>query len=217
MKQLYLDRVGGVLCAEGAGRFDAAARRWEASPAPARDPIGLREAVRWLQRDSGMPCRVPIGVIGPRDAKPAERDAAFVIGAGLAGLGLTLICGGKTGVMEAACDGAASAGGLSLGLLPDNEWTAANRFVGVPIATGIGVARNAIIARAALALIAVGGGYGTLSEIAFGLQFSRPVLTLLDAPAVSGTLVMASPEAALDAICEIVLNLPLSRTAGEGG
>jgi uncharacterized protein (TIGR00725 family) len=118
-----------------------------------------------------------------------------------------LLCGGKDGVMEAACEGVASAGGMSIGLLPDDEWQAANRFVTIPIATGIGVARNAIIARAGLALVAVGGGYGTLSEMALALQFGRPVLTLLDAPAVSGARPMDSVEAALDAVCHIVLAL----------
>ena len=170
----------------------------------------MREAVRWLQQGSGQPCRVPIGVIGTRRAKAAERQAAFALGAGLGALGLVLICGGKGGVMAAACAGVAAAGGLSIGLLPDDEWAAANPHVGVPIATGIGVARNAIIARAALALIAVGGGYGTLSEIAFGLQFGRPVLALAGAPPVAGVRSMASPEAALDAVCRIVLALPES-------
>ena len=164
--------------------------------------------MRWLQRDSGTPCRPPIGVVGPRKASDAEREAAFLLGAGLAGLGLTLLCGGKTGVMEAVCAGAASAGGVSIGLLPEGKWQAANRFVTVPIATGIGVARNAIIARAALALVAIGGGHGTLSEIAFALQFGRPVLTLLGAPAVAGTRPAPSPDSALDTVCEIVLALP---------
>jgi uncharacterized protein (TIGR00725 family) len=206
---LRLDRAGRRLLCDGLGGFDPATRRWTAAPPTGGEPIGLRDAVAWLQRESGAPCRVPIAVIGPREASAAEREAAFAVGAGLAALGLTLLCGGKGGVMEAACAGAASAGGLSIGLLPDDDWAAANRFVAVPIATGIGVARNAIIARAALALIAVGGGYGTLSEIAFALQFGRPVLTLLDAPAVAGARACASAGAALDAVCRVVLAIPL--------
>jgi len=157
--------------------------------------------VRWLQRDSGTPCRVPVAVIGPREAAEAERQAAFALGIGLAGLGIVLLCGGKGGVMAAACEGAAGAGGLSIGLLPDAEWQAANPFVTIPLATGIGEARNAIIARAALALVAVGGSHGTLSEIALGLQFGRPVLSLLDPPPVAGAVLMPSVEAALDAVC----------------
>ncbi len=206
--ELRLDRAGGRLLS-GLGRFDPAARRWTGRPARGGEPVGLRRAVTWLQKESGAPCRAPVAVIGPRDASPAEREAAFAVGAGLARLGLTLLCGGKSGVMEAACAGVAAAGGLSIGLLPEGEWQAANRFVTVPLATGIGVARNAIIARAALALIAVGGGYGTLSEIAFGLQFGRPVLTLLDAPAAAGTRACAAPDEAIDAACRIVLALPL--------
>lgn len=206
--RLFLDRTGGTLFCAGAGLFDPAARRWTLAASVAGEPIGLREAVRWLQKDSGTPCRVPVAVIGPREGSASEREAAYALGAGLAGLGLTLLCGGKSGVMEAACAGAASQGGLSIGLLPEGEWQAANPFVAVPIATGIGVARNAIIARAALALIAVGGGYGTLSEIALGLQFGRPVLALLDAPAVAGTRRCPSPDDALDAVCRIVLALP---------
>jgi uncharacterized protein (TIGR00725 family) len=208
MERLYLDRGVGRLYGDGVGAFDPAARRWLPATGLSGEPIEPHRAVVWLQRESGAPCRVPIGVIGPREASAAERDAAFAIGAGLAGLGLTLLCGGKGGVMEAACAGAASAGGLSVGLLPDDDWGAANPYVAIPIATGIGVARNAIIARAALALVAIGGGYGTLSEIAFGLQFDRPVLTLLDAPAAAGTRPCASPEAALAVLCRIVLALP---------
>jgi uncharacterized protein (TIGR00725 family) len=204
---LLLDRTGRRLFHDGT-LFDATERRWSATADMSGEPVGLREAVRWLQRDGGTPCRVPVAVIGPREAAEAERQAAFALGAGLAALGIVLLCGGKGGVMEAACEGAAAAGGLSIGLLPDAEWQAANRFVTIPLATGIGVARNAIIARAALALVAVGGGYGTLSEIALALQFGRPVLTLLDPPPVAGVVAMTSVDAALDAVCRIVLALP---------
>ncbi len=205
---LYLDRSAQRLSATGLGCFDPIARSWAPDGPIAGEPVSLDDAVGWLQRDSGTPCRVPIGVIGPREATLEERDAAFAVGAGLADLGLTLLCGGKTGVMEAACAGAASRRGLSIGLLPDDDWRAANAHVSVPIATGIGVARNAVIARAALALIAIGGGYGTLSEIAFGLQFGRPVIALLRAPAVAGTRPAASPRAAIELVCRYVLCFP---------
>ena len=188
--------------------FDPGARRWSKTTEMRGEPVGLREAVHWLQRDSGTPCRAPVAVIGPRAAAEPERQAAFALGGGLAALGIVLLCGGKGGVMEAACEGAAAAGGLSIGLLPDAEWQVANRFVTIPLATGIGEARNAIIARAVLALVAVGGGYGTLSEIALALQFGRPVLTLLDPPPVAGVIPMTSVDAALGAVCRIVLALP---------
>jgi len=188
--------------------FDPKGRHWTTATEPlAGEPIGLREAVRWLQSESGAPCRVPVAVIGPRDADETQRQIAFAAGAGLAALGLVLLCGGKGGVMEAACEGVSSAGGISVGLLPDIEWDAANRFVTIPIATGIGEARNALVARAALAIIAIGGSYGTLSEIAFGLQFGRPVLTLLDPSPIPGTRSMGSAEAALDSVCRIILSL----------
>jgi uncharacterized protein (TIGR00725 family) len=205
---LLLDRAGRHL-SHDSRLFDPAARRWSEAVDIAGEPVDLREAVRWLQRDSGIPCRVPVAVIGPRAASEEERQAALALGAGLAGLGIVLLCGGKGGVMEAACEGAASAGGLSVGLFPDTEWQAANRFVTIPLATGIGEARNAIIARAALALVAIGGGYGTLSEIALALQFGRPVLALLDPPPVAGVVPMTSVDAALDAVCRIVLALPI--------
>jgi uncharacterized protein (TIGR00725 family) len=207
MDDLHLDRVGGRLLRRGAV-FDPLERRWTESSDSGGEPIGLRDAVRWLQSDPAMRCRVPVAVIGPRDATRAQREAAFALGAGLAGLEIVLLCGGKGGVMEAACAGTASAGGLSIGLLPDNHWRGANRFVAIPLATGLGVARNAVIARAALALVAVGSGYGTLSEIALALQFGRPVLALLDAPPVVGTRPMGSVDAALDAVCRIILELP---------
>jgi uncharacterized protein (TIGR00725 family) len=205
---LHLDRNRRRLVYDGR-LLDPAARRWTTAADIAGEPVGLRDAVRWLQRDSDAPCRVPVAVIGPRAASEGERQAALALGAGLAGLGIVLLCGGKGGVMEAACEGAATAGGLSVGLLPDTEWQAANRFVTIPLATGIGEARNAIIARAALALVAIGGGYGTLSEIALALQFGRPVLALLDPPPVAGVVPMTSVEGALDAICRIVLALPI--------
>ena len=193
---------------QGGKVFDPAARRWTlTAETVVGEPIGLSDAVRWLQSESGSPCRVPVAVIGPRDATATHRQAAFAVGAGLGRLGLVLLCGGKGGVMEAACEGAASVGGISVGLLPEGEWQAANRFVTIPIATGIGEARNALIARAALALIAIGGSYGTLSEIALGLQFGRPVLTLLDAPTLDGAWPMGSADAALDSVCRLVLGL----------
>lgn len=128
----------------------------------------------------------PVAVIGPRE--PTEAQAAFaeILGEALARQGLVVLCGGKTGVMEAACRGVARAGGISVGLLPDEHWSGGNPHVTIPLATGIGPARNALIARAACALVAVGGGVGTLSEIALGLQFGRAVFVGHGAPFVAG-------------------------------
>ncbi|MFQ6018279.1 MAG: TIGR00725 family protein, partial [Kiloniellaceae bacterium] len=177
--------------------------------APDGAPVGVLDALSWLQRDSGMPCRVPVGVIGARAASAAQRTAAERLGERLAGRGLTVLCGGRQGVMEAVCRGVERAGGLSIGLLPEADPQAANPHVTVPIATGLGVARNAVIARASLCLIAVGGGYGTTAEAAFGLQFGLPVLGLLDAPPLPGLRECRDPEAAVACVARIVLALPL--------
>jgi uncharacterized protein (TIGR00725 family) len=89
-----------------------------------------------------------------------------------------LVCGGLGGVMEAACRGAKGAGGTTIGILPGSERAAANAFVDVAVPTGLGEARNALVVRAADAVIAVGGGYGTLSEIALALKAGKPVVGL---------------------------------------
>jgi uncharacterized protein (TIGR00725 family) len=207
MSNLFIDRAAGALRHAAFGRFDPEARVWR--PDSARGtPVALREAVRWLQRESGHPCRPPIGVIGAREATEAHLEFATALGRGLAEMGVALLCGGLIGVMTAVSRGAAEAGGTVVGLLPDGDWRTANPWVTIPIATGIGVARNAIIARASLALVAVGGGYGTLSEIAFGLQFAKPVLGFFDAPPVAGVELVRTADEALDRIARVVLELP---------
>ncbi|HET89596.1 MAG TPA: TIGR00725 family protein [Chloroflexi bacterium] len=117
-----------------------------------------------------------IGVIGGSRTTAAEKAAAQTVGRLLAESGAVLICGGRGGVMEAACRGAKAAGGLTIGILPGSNRRQANPYVDIPIVTGIGEARNAIIARTARAVIAIGGSYGTLSEIAFALAFGTPVV-----------------------------------------
>lgn len=195
-------------------RFDPWALAWSPEPeAGAGRPVSPTEAVRALFRRPGAR-RVPVGVIGPREASPGEAATARRLGGALAAHGLQLLCGGKTGVMEAACRGALEAGGQPIGLLPDAEWTAANPYVAIPIATGIGPARNAIIGRAALVLIAVGGGYGTITEMAFGLHFDRLVLGLCGAPAVPGAVVCADVDAALDLACRRLLGLDTGALEG---
>lgn len=116
-----------------------------------------------------------IAVIGGRETEASLLREAEEVGRMVALRGAYLVCGGLGGVMEAASRGAKSAGGLTVGILPQNDAKEANQFVDIPIATGLGIGRNVIIARAADALIAVGGEYGTLSEIAFALQIGKPV------------------------------------------
>jgi len=119
-----------------------------------------------------------IGVIGAGSCDDKIRDLAYRVGKGIATAGCSLICGGLGGVMEAACHGAFDAGGTTIGILPGETPETANRFVTIPIATGIGIARNVIIVRSSRVLIAVSGGPGTLSEIAFALQLGIPVVSL---------------------------------------
>jgi uncharacterized protein (TIGR00725 family) len=119
-----------------------------------------------------------IGVIGGSAPTAEEASLAEAVGRRLAEAGAVLICGGRGGVMEAACRGAKHAGGLTIGILPGVSRRQANPYVDLPIVTGIGEARNAIITRTAQAVIAVGGSYGTLSEIAFALGFDTPVIGL---------------------------------------
>jgi len=120
--------------------------------------------------------RLLVAVIGAASCSPAEARAAEVVGRVLAEGGATVLCGGRGGVMEAACRGARMAGGLTLGILPGEDPAAANPFVDVAIATGLGEARNVIVACTARAVVAIGGRYGTLSEIAFALKHGVPVV-----------------------------------------
>jgi hypothetical protein len=119
-----------------------------------------------------------IAVLGGRVCDKRTYQIAYNVGKGIAEQGAVLLCGGRTGVMEAACKGAAEAGGLTIGILPGNDKSDANPWVQVALPTGIGLARNAIITRACDAAIAIGGKYGTLSEIAYCLQMNKPVCGL---------------------------------------
>lgn len=116
-----------------------------------------------------------IAVIGGDPAPEQALAQAEAVGREIALRACTLICGGRGGVMEAACKGASEAGGLTIGVLPDSDRSEMNSYVQVPIVTGIGRARNLTIALTADAVIAIDGGYGTLSEIAFSLQHGKPV------------------------------------------
>ena len=109
------------------------------------------------------------------------------------------MCGGLGGVMEAACRGAKGGGGSTIGILPGTERSAANAFVDVAIPTGLGEARNALVVLAADALIAIGGAYGTLSEIAFALKAEKPVAGL-GTWDVEGVRPADSPEAAVESV-----------------
>jgi len=119
-----------------------------------------------------------IGVIGGGDVSPRVAGVAEAVGREIARRGAVLVCGGLGGVMEAACRGAAAEGGITIGILPGEDRRAANPYVRIPIATGLGYARNLAVVRSCQAVIAVDGSYGTLSEIAFALQGGTPVIGL---------------------------------------
>jgi uncharacterized protein (TIGR00725 family) len=122
------------------------------------------------------PPRAWIAIAGAGDAAPWELAAAEEAGAAVAEAGCGLVCGGLGGVMEAACRGARSRGGLTVGLLPGTDRDAANGWVVAALPTGLGEARNALVVRAADAVVAIGGGWGTLSEIALALKAGIPVV-----------------------------------------
>ena len=119
-----------------------------------------------------------IAVVGGAQCSEEEYRIAYEVGTEIARHQAVLICGGGSGVMEAAAKGAADAGGASIGILPGEKSAQGNRFLSYAVATGLGEARNAVIARTADLMIAVGGEYGTLSEIALALKMEKPVIVL---------------------------------------
>ena len=129
-----------------------------------------------LQHSSASSLR--IGVLGPHDCSEEERTLGFSVGAGLARHGAILVCGGLGGMMTAAAEGAKSQRGVTVGILPGENASDANEFIDIALPTGLGAVRNALIVRACDAVIAIRGGYGTLSEIAFALRLKVPVVGL---------------------------------------
>lgn len=117
-----------------------------------------------------------IAVVGAGDPDNSLGDIAEEVGRELARRGCVLVCGGLGGVMEAACRGAKAEGGSTIGILPGTSRAEGNVYLDVAIPTGMGEMRNALIVRSSDAVIAVGGEYGTLSEIAFALKTGTPVV-----------------------------------------
>jgi uncharacterized protein (TIGR00725 family) len=119
-----------------------------------------------------------VGVIGSGVPEPEPDAQAEEVGRELARRGAVLVCGGLAGVMDAACRGAREAGGITVGLLPGPDRVGAGAHLMVALPTGMGELRNGLIVRAADAVIAIGGEYGTLAEIGFALKLGRPVIGL---------------------------------------
>lgn len=131
--------------------------------------------------------KIIIAVIGGGDVSPQVAGLAEEVGREIARQGAILVCGGLGGVMEAACKGASSEGGLTIGILPGDNRRDANPYVRIPIVTGIGYARNVAVVKSGQAVIAIDGSYGTLSEIGHALQSGIPVIGLNTwSPAING-------------------------------
>ncbi len=144
-----------------------------------------------------------IAVIGAGRADAALSAVAEETGRLIALKGARLICGGLGGVMEAASKGAKSAGGLTIGILPYDTTEKANRYIDVPVATGFGEGRNIIIVKTSDLIIAVGGEYGTLSEISFALRLGKPVIGI-NTWDIKGVIKADTPDSALNKASELL-------------
>ena len=137
-----------------------------------------------------------IAVVGGHKCSGRVYKLAQELGELIAEAGWILICGGGPGVMEAACRGAKKRGGLTVGILPSASGKEANKYLGVKIPTGLGFARNILVVRAASAVIAIGGEYGTLSEIAFGFSEGKLIVGI-DTWDIKGIKKVKAPKAAI--------------------
>ena len=149
-----------------------------------------------------------IGVIGSSSCGKEIYELAREVGREVARQGCLLICGGLRGVMEAASCGAKEAGGITIGVLPGISKKSANPYIDIPIVTNIGYARNVIIALTADALIAVSGGYGTMSEIAFGLKAGKPVFGINTHEHIQGVIHCDTPLQAVLSAIKIIDKIP---------
>jgi uncharacterized protein (TIGR00725 family) len=148
--------------------------------------------------------RLLIGVIGGSECTNEEYRLAEEVGKKIAQAGAGLVCGGMGGIMEAACKGTFQAGGITIGILPTDTIDAANPYVKIPVATGMGVGRNIIIVRTANCLISINGKFGTLSEISYALQLNKKVISLHPWIEVPGMImVKTADEAVALALAEI--------------
>ncbi len=144
--------------------------------------------------------RQPVAMIGPGDGGTRECEAAYAVAAQLARAGMAVICGGRGGVMAAASRGASEAGGIAIGILPEEDDRNANPWLSVAVPTGMGEMRNAIIARSGLCLVAIGGGMGTISEMALGLKWGKPVFVMFGDVDLPGAVAVQSVDEMLAAV-----------------
>ena len=140
-----------------------------------------------------------MSVVGSGEASGELYEKAREVGRLVAGRGGTVVCGGRSGVMEAAARGAAEAGGVAIGILPDVDRKEANEYLSYSVATGTGHARNLAVVCSGDVVVAVGGEYGTLSEMGLALKVGRPVVALMSWDLGEHVAVASSPEEAVEA------------------
>lgn len=147
--------------------------------------------------------KIKIAVFGGREADAELLLQAEALGEGIAKRGWVLLCGGRGGIMEAVSRGCHKAGGMAVGILPGTDEGDANSWLDLAIPTGIGFARNAVLAQACDAAVAIGGRYGTLSEVAYALEFGKTLISL-DSWNIPGCIVAADAAAALEELDRII-------------
>jgi hypothetical protein len=163
-----------------------------------------------------------IAVIGGGQCSAAEAQLAEAVGRELAKRGAVVVCGGLTGVMEAVCKGARAEGGITVGILPGDSAAEANPYVQIPVVTGMGYARNSIVVKSAQAVIAIDGSYGTLSEIAYALQYGIPVIGLntwvisLNGQEDSSIIIARDPQDAVEKALAVAQQREFSRQQTQG-
>ena len=161
------------------------------------------------QASPGTRHRQPVALIGPGDAGERECTAAYAVAHALASAGMPIVCGGRGGVMAAASRGAHDAGGIVVGILPEEDDSNANEWLSVALPTGMGEMRNLIVARSSLCLVAVGCNLGTLSEMAMGLKWQKPVYVLHGETPLPGVELVADVNQALARVTAFLLNTRL--------
>lgn len=167
--------------------------------------------------------KIFISVVGESNSSPGVYKLAEEVGRLIAKAGAILVCGGLKGVMEAAARGAKSAGGLTVGILPGSKHEEANPYIDIPIITGLGYARNKIVVKTGQVIIAVGGKYGTLSEIGFALGYGIPVVGLKtwelirgDGKVDQGIVYVRTPEEAVQTAFKLIKKTYKPRTKERG-
>lgn len=151
--------------------------------------------------------KIHIGVIGAGDCSIETYNIADNLGYLISQNEWILICGGLGGVMEGAARGCYKGGGMTVGILPGKEKDSANPFITLPVTTGLGEGRNLLVVRASDVLVAIAGGYGTLSEIGLALKMGKPVVGLKTWPDIGGIDYVETPQQAIDMVASHLLRL----------